>query len=141
MRQGLTIKIVDADADYLGIAIHASNERFAGSTRIYAGLAQLSEFADRIAGFPSNPQDERKYEFGTSDPGFTGGWCKLYLRCIDGAGHVRLDIEVEDDDHRHESATAQLGFRVLAADIDQFVLKLREVEQEQVGDANLPMAV
>ena len=77
MQRGLTITIVDPDPDYLGIEIGASNERFAGSTRIYAGLAALSEFANHIAGFPSNPKDERSYEFGSPDPGFAGGHCTL----------------------------------------------------------------
>jgi len=52
------------------LEIRASNPRFAGSTGIYAGLTELSEFADRIGGFPSNPQDERNYEFGTPDKGY-----------------------------------------------------------------------
>ena len=139
--QGLTITIVDVDPDYLGIEISASNARFAGATRIYAGLKELSEFADRIAGFPSNPQDTRTYVFGTSEPGFAGGYCNIQLKCIDNAGHARLDVVLEDDGNLNESATAKLSFRVLAADIDLLTIRLREIENEQAGKANLPVAV
>jgi hypothetical protein len=38
MAADLTIKILDLDDDYLGIEIHASNERSSGSARIYAIL-------------------------------------------------------------------------------------------------------
>ena len=141
MQRGLTIAVVDVDPDYLGVEICASNNRFAGSTRIYAGLSELSEFADRIAGFPSNPQDERNYEFGTRNPGFAGGYCSLHLHCIDGAGHAILDIAFEDDDRLHETAVAKFSFCTLAADIDRFVVRLRKLEQEQSGDASLPMAL
>jgi hypothetical protein len=89
MQHGLTIAIVDVDPDYLGSEIHASNDRFAGTTWIYAGLTELGEFAAQVAVFPSNTQDERNYEFGTPDPGIAGGYCKLSFQCIDRARHVR----------------------------------------------------
>ena len=138
MQQGLTITIVDVDPDYLGIEIRAANDRFAGSTWIYAGLSQLSEFADRMAGFPTNPQDDRKYEFGTPDPGFAGGYCSFHLQCVDSSGHARLYVSLQDDYRVHELATATLAFPVLAADIDRFAVRLREIEKEQFGEANLP---
>jgi hypothetical protein len=63
------------------------------------------------------------------------------LHCIDGAGHAILDIAFEDDDRLHETAVAKFSFCTLAADIDRFVVRLRELEQEQLGEASLPMAV
>jgi hypothetical protein len=63
------------------------------------------------------------------------------LHCIDGAGHAKLDIAFEDDDRLHEAAMAKFSFCVLAADIDRFVVRLRKLEQEQSGDASLPMAL
>jgi hypothetical protein len=68
MTEGLRIRIVDPDDDYLGIEIQVSNGRFAGSTRIFAGLQELTEFSAKIAGFPANPDDERIYEFGSREP-------------------------------------------------------------------------
>lgn len=140
MRSGVNITVVDVDRDYLGIEIRASNDRFAGSARIYAGLTQLTEFADAIAGFPSSPQDERKYVFGASGQQFAGGCCNFSLRCTDYAGHARLDVAIEDDEVHDQAGIAKFGFGVLAADIDQFTLKLREMEKEQTGEATLPSA-
>ena len=45
---GLRASVIDGgDDDYLGIEIYSSANRFAGTTRIYAGLNELSEFAAR----------------------------------------------------------------------------------------------
>jgi hypothetical protein len=135
----LIIKIVDPDPDYLGIEIRASNPRFAGTTRIYAGLLELSELAARIEGFPNNPQDERKYEFGSTEPNIAGGYCSLFLHCIDGVGHSRIDLMLVDDDGRYEGATAEFGFPIIAAEIDNFISELREIEKAQAGEAKLSM--
>ena len=42
MDPGLTVTALDPDEDYLGIEVSASNDRFAGSAWIYAGLKELS---------------------------------------------------------------------------------------------------
>ena len=141
MQRGLTITIVDVDADYLGIDIRASNDRFGGSARIYAGLTELSEFADRIAGFPTSSADERNYEFGNRGRKFAGGYCSLRFRCIDSVGHARLEVALEDHDQLHESASAEFGFPVLAAEVDRFTARLRELEKDQDGSALLQQAV
>ena len=60
--------MVDPD-NYLGIEIRASNES--------SGLDQLSDFADCIAGFPVNAQDQRFYEFGSRAPSIAGGYSRL----------------------------------------------------------------
>ena len=110
-------------------------------TRIYSGLTELGEFADRIAGFPSNPQDERNCDFGAPGKRYAGGYCHLHFRCIDSVGHARLDIAIDDDEGRHESATAKLGFSVIAADIHGFISRLQEIEKEQFGEAHLRMSI
>ena len=137
LTQGLRIMVVDPDDDYLGIDIRAANNRFAGTARIYAGLNELSEFANQIRGFPANIYDERTYEFGTPDPSKAGGYCKLRFQCVDHAGHVVMAIVVEDDDHWYPPGNAELSFGVEAAEIDRFVARLREVEQERSGEAVL----
>jgi hypothetical protein len=122
MRQGLSITIVDVDPDYLGIDIRAGNDRFAGSARIYAGLTELGEFADCIAGFPTSSTDTRNYEFGSRDRGFAGGYCGLSFRCTDSVGHARVEVSLRDDAHRHELASAEFSFPVAAAAVDQLCL-------------------
>ena len=135
--QGLRIKVVDPDTDYLGIDIHAANERFAGTARIYAGLDELSEFANQIGAFPTNIHDERTYEFGSPDPSMAGGYCKLRFQCVDRAGHVLIAIIVEDDDGRYPPGKAELSFKAEPAEIDRFVERLREIELERSGEAVL----
>jgi hypothetical protein len=138
MTFGLTVAVVDPDDDYLGIEIQASNERFAGSTRIYAGLEELSQFANTIVGFPENHQDRRTHEFGSRDPSTAGGYCNLNLRCLDCAGHVGVDVVLEDDYGLYAPASVRLSFQAEAAAIDRFVQSLRTVERERRGSAVLP---
>ena len=137
MSAGLTITAVDADVDYLGIEIYASNGRFSGSTWIYAGVDELSEFAGEIEGFPSGPEDQRMHEFGTREPGYAGGFCKISLRCLDRRGHVAIHIVIEDDDARYAAAEAQFSFASEPAALDRFIENLRSVERERSGSASL----
>jgi hypothetical protein len=133
----LKINVIDPDPDYLGIEISASSARFCGATRIYAGLDQLTEFTQVIGGFPTSPEDERWYEFGTKDEGFAGGYCALRFFCRDRAGHAAVDIEIEDDGAFYSVGSARFTIPVLPAEIDEFVKNLKLVEQAQSGEARL----
>lgn len=137
LMEGMIIKVVDPDDDYLGIEIFASNERYSGATRIYAGLDELGEFAALIDGFPNSSYDERKYEFGSRDESFAGGYCSLRFHSTDMVGHTAVEIEIEEDTQHYTSAMAKMTFKTEAADIDNFVQQLREVEREQAGEATL----
>jgi hypothetical protein len=141
MTAGLRIRIVDPDDDYLGIEIHVSNGRFAGSTRIFAGLEELTEFAAKIASFPTNPDDERLYEFGSRKPQIAGGYGRMPFHCIDRAGHAAIEVIIEDDDRYYSAASARLSLQVGAADIDRFIKRLRELQKERSGEAVLPSSV
>ena len=133
----LTIKVVERDDDYLGIDIRAVTDRFAGSARIYAGLDELTEFADHIAGFPRTVDDERTYEFGSRDAGVAGGFCSLRFHCTDGSGHARVDAVIEDDAGFYEFGSASFSFQVFAHGIDQFASTLRKINNEKSGEASL----
>jgi hypothetical protein len=138
MTSGLRITVTDPDPDYLGIEILASSGRFSGAAKIYAGLDELSKFAEVITGFPTGWKDERKYVFGTKDKGIAGGYCALRFYCRDGSGHSIVDVEFEDDDRYYYSeASARFTFPVLPAELDQFVEQLRSVERAQSGEARL----
>ncbi len=151
MIPGLTIAVVDVDDDYLGIDIAAVNERFAGSARIYAGLHQLSEFANAITGFPARPDDKRIFEFGVRDAGRrrrAGGFVGLEFHCPDRAGHPELSVAIEDDAQWHSEASSRFTFPIEAAALDRFVVALRDLERDallrqvtwavKVGYATLP---
>ena len=137
MAARLTIRIVDPDDDYLGVEIHAFNDRFAGSTRIYAGIEELSEFAAHIAGFPAKASDERIYEFGSRKPSVAGGYCSLRFHCLDRSGHAAVEIALEDDDQLYTVGAAQLSFHIAAAAIDRFARALRELQGARSGEATL----
>jgi hypothetical protein len=134
---GLTISVVDPDDDYLGIEIRACSDRFAGSARIYAGLDELSAFADRLTGFPEGNDDRRTYEFGSREPSMAGGYCGLLLRCVDQAGHVAVAVTIDDDGDRYAPASAQMSFPTEAAAIDTFIASLREIQFKKSGVALL----
>jgi hypothetical protein len=136
-QSGLTIKIVDPDQDYVGIEIRAANGRFAGSAAIYAALDDLRKFADRIAGFPSNPEDERDYEFGARGPAVAGGYCHLRFVCLDRAGHAAVDVQLEDDSRRHSGGSALFRFLILAAAVDRFTDALHGLDGARSGSATL----
>ena len=135
---GLKIKVVDPDEDYLGIDIQAANPRYAGSARTFAGLHELTQFANYIRGSPASVQDERVYEFGSRDRSIAGGYCKLWLRCVDHSGHPVIEVMIEDDEQRCPSGHTELSIKVEAAGIDRFVERLFEIEREKSGQAVLP---
>ncbi len=140
MTQGLRIVVTDPDEDYLGIEILASSDRFSGATRIYAGLHELTTFADAISGFPTSAQDQRTYVFGTKDKGFAGGFCALRFFCWDLAGHAAVNVEFEEDDAWYPEASARFTIPVLPADIDEFIRQLRLADEAQSGEARLEPA-
>jgi hypothetical protein len=141
MERGLRIPVVDPDEDYLGIEVCAASSRFAGATRIYAGFDELSALASQIEGFPTTSQDERRFEFGSTDPGVAGGFASLRFHCVDGAGHTELEVVLTDDDRLYASASAKFAFPIAAAGVDQFTRRLRDVERNRSGEAELPAAV
>jgi hypothetical protein len=140
MEPGLTIKALDPDEDYLGIEVAASNERFAGSAWIYAGVEELSELAAKMDGFPRSYDDRRTHEFGNRDPAFAGGFVSITLRCLDRAGHVAVDVVVEDDAGRYSRAYAGFSFQTEPAALDHFIERLRKVERDRFGSASLAVA-
>lgn len=137
MERGLTIRAIDPDEDYLGIEVAASNDRFAGSAWIYAGIEELSELAATIEGFPRSFEDRRTHEFGNRDPAFAGGFVSVTLRCLDRAGHLAVDLILEDDAGRYPRAHAEFGFQTEPAALDHFVESLRKVERDRYGSASL----
>lgn len=96
--------------------------------------------ASAIAEFPRTPADERRYEFGSSDAKVAGGYVRICLRCVDGAGHALLEVVVEGDDRVHTPGSAAFSFPVWAADVDRFVERLRVIDRARKGEAALPAA-
>lgn len=140
MERGLTITALDPDENYLGIEVVASNERFAGSAWIYAGVQELSELATKLDGFPRSYDDRRTHEFGNRDPAFAGGFVSITVRCLDRAGHLAVDLVLEDDAGRYARAYAAFGFQTEPAALDHFIESLRKVARDRFGSASLAVA-
>lgn len=137
MAAGLSITVIDPDEDYLGIEVAASNRRFACSSRIFAGLGELGEVADALAGFPASASDIRQVEFGTVDPKFAGGSVRLRFVASDTLGHANVEIECVDDDDRYSPGSAAFEFPVEPAGVDRFTTALRALESHRSGEARL----
>ena len=140
MERGLTITALDPDEDYLGIEIVASNERFAGSAYIYAGVDELSELAAKLDGFPHSSDDRRAHEFGNRDPAFAGGFVSIAWHCLDRAGHLGVDLVLEDDASRYPPAHAAFSFQTEPAAVDHFIEDLRKIESNRFGSASLTLS-
>jgi hypothetical protein len=141
MAPGLRILVVDPDDDYLGVELRAASARYAGSTRIYAGLEELSQLASQIEGFPRDAADDRRYEFGSTDPRIAGGFARLRFYCVDGAGHAAIEVTIEDDDQWHTRASATFSFRIEPLELDRFLKRLRDVQGKRRGEAVLAASV
>lgn len=134
---GLNIKVVDPDQDYLGVEVTAFNGRFSCSSRIFAGLEELGEIADALAGFPSSISDMRDVQLGNVDPKYAGGYVRLSFATTDTPGHASVAIECADDGDMYLSGSAAFEFPVEPAGIDRFVTALRAVESHRSGSAKL----
>lgn len=139
MNTGIVIEVVETDPDYTGIAIRVWNERFCGSTFIFAGLDELSRFADAIAGFPSDLAEHyRSFEFGRlRGMRFAGGYCRFDLVDMQPAQGAAAHVYIQDDTQRFSEATASFVVPVEAAALDRFVSALKQIEKARAGRAVL----
>lgn len=137
MEIGLTITVVDPDEDYLGIEVFVSSVRYAGSTRVFAGLDELERLADKLTGFPASAQDERDFELGIKSTVYAGGYVGLFVHTVDSLGHSVIDVEIIDDDQKYSAGSACFTIPVEAAGIDRFVQGLRAAQSARSGSARL----
>lgn len=126
--------------DIVQIRIAMSNGRFSASADVYVGAGELTEAAELVTGFPTNPKDTRELHFGSFGPDFAGGAVRLQFMCTDLAGHTRMTATVEDDHLSREQkqvqqATIFMDFEPAA--LDDFVMGLRRLEQQHNGCAKL----
>ena len=137
MEKGLTLSVVEPDEDYLGIEVFVSRGRYAGSSRIFAGLDELGLIADKLEGFPNSPDDERTFELGVEGNVYAGGHMAVSAHTVDSLGHSVVDIEIVDDDDRYSAGSACFTVSVEAAGIDRFVQGLRAAQYARAGVARL----
>lgn len=137
MSSGLRILLDDFDESYLGITIHARNERYSGTTYIYAEPNDLTKLAEKISNFPTSGSDEKIYELGSLDPKRAGGYCRVRFYTLDSQGHIALEIQMNDDDSYYKEANAKFHFSLFPVNIDLFIQELNAMQAKGFGEANL----
>jgi hypothetical protein len=138
---GLTIRVNSFDDWLFEIELRAWNERFTATTFIESSLTQLGQSASCIAGSPATPEDERSFIFGSRGSAESRGYCNLFFRATDSAGHAVVDVVVQDGGPPGghvagmRTAKAEFSIPVEAAEIDRSVLALRAVQMTEMGEA------
>jgi hypothetical protein len=136
MDAGITIEVVDVDPDYLGLSVRVWNDRYCGSTYIFAAPGQLAAFAEAIAGFPRTLMDDRFFELGRlRGLRFAGGYCRFDLQYRAPAEGAWCRVLIQDEVQRFGDATATLTLPIEAAGVDRLASSLRAVEQARAGTA------
>lgn len=120
------------------LRVSASDGFFSGLTQIYTTWEGLSEFTARLQGFPRTTKDMLE-DINGAPGGYS--YLRLVFRCINGAGHVATEVEMEQNqalvglvDIR---AKAMLGFLIEPLAIDSFVSQLQSMTQVKKGSAKL----
>jgi hypothetical protein len=138
MNPGLKVTYLYHDIDLIKIRIAAENASFRGSADVYVGTDGLLEAAAVLEGFPKDHRDTREVVFGTAGPKFAGGSVRLNFYCKDGAGHTAFRAEIEEDyegQQRAQCATVFVDFE--PASLDQFLIELRQIEEQHQGAATM----
>ena len=143
LARGISFAILWFDDEVIELSVRASNGRFAGTARLYAGREGLAEVASAFRGFPSSNADSRELVLGTFDPACAGGGVRLRLGCTDAAGHAAVEAELRTDPQASEvgqSERAQLVVVVEPGAIDDFVAAVDRMPVEVGAVAHLRQA-
>ena len=139
MDAGLEVAIDWWDDDVVILRVRASNGRFAGTTKLYAGHQSWLAFAEVLRDFPVDSSDAREYQLGTFDPSYAGGGISVKFFCTDGVGHTAVAIRIYGtavgSDQRAE--TANFAITIEASAVDSFVQQLRGMELRRGASAFL----
>jgi hypothetical protein len=138
MVRGIEIRYLYHDNDVIQLQIVADNGRFRGTTRVYAGIGELSDIAESLRGFPEDPYDKRQVMFGQFGRKIAGGAVRLRLYCRDMAGHPVIEVKIEAAyaaSYVAETMTALIDFEPAALDV--FLQELPKLEKQFSGCAAL----
>jgi hypothetical protein len=138
VKPSLSFEHIWEDDSMIELRVLATNGLFSGVTQIYTSWDSLNEFANRLRGFPRTTSD-----IVEDANGEIGGYSyfRLVFRCITGAGHPVVEIEMEQNqacagpgDIR---GRAKLGFRIDGTAVDRFVAQLQAMVNSKTGSALL----
>ena len=141
--QGLELRVMDVDADYVLVEIAAADGMFAGTASLYSGESAVSELADGLAGFPARSDDVREIILGSRTQRAADGWVRVHCSCVNRSGQAVLEIQLLDKAVRGSAVPREVIVRldVEAAAIDRFVDQLRTLPQQAGARALLGPAV
>jgi len=132
MDPGVRFEILWNDADLFEVRVSAWNGVFGGSADVYVGIGGLVKSAHDLEGFPQNPSDKRKLQFGEFGFRSTGGAATIDFYCNDSAGHALVEVRIESDHAgRAPAQSVFLAAAVEPAAVDSFVSDLRRLEKDQ----------
>jgi hypothetical protein len=138
MKPSLSFEHIWEDDSMIELRVSATDGLFSAVTQIYTNWESLNEFTNRLRGFPHTILDTVE-----DTNGQIGGYSyfRIFFRCIDGAGHAAVEIEMEQNralagpaDIR---ANAKLGFPIEPLAIDRFVAQLQAMVDSKAGSALL----
>jgi hypothetical protein len=135
---GLEITLLRRDNDVCDLGVSAWSGAFRAVTEIHSEVGCLEDLAEKLTGFPRNPDDAREVVLGTYHRRLAGGGAKLKFFCADRAGHSYFECTIESAmDSRNVFQHARISMPVEAAAVDLFVRDLRRVERERTGGVTL----
>lgn len=138
VKPSLSFEHIWEDDSMIELRVSATDGLFSGLTQIYTSWESLSEFANHLRGFPRTTLDTVEDTNGES-----GGYSylRVLFRCIDGAGHAAVEIEMEQNQAlagpADIRASVKLGFSIEPVAIDGFVAQLQAMVNSKKGSALL----
>lgn len=130
MENGIKLELIWSDQDVIEVVLSCSNGHFSGRAEIYLGHGELSELAEALRGFPSNPSDSRELELGSFNPSHADGGVRMNFHCSDSSGHAVVEIRIRGDGcwAIGEPESVALRIPIEPAGVDSFVLQLMTID-------------
>jgi hypothetical protein len=136
----LRFKLHPSGQEYAELEVFASNGRFSGRVSKFPSHEDLSQLLEDLRGFPRSIDQEVKFSLGTiceDKDEFASGYVAFRWYCLDGRGHVGIDITLQDDDYSNLSGRAEFTISCLPLEIDRFVVQFERVIRSSTGEASL----
>lgn len=136
---GLTISVVVDDEDMLELSVHAANTSYSGRVWCYVAKDEPGRLAQYLERFPLDVSETREYVLG--DPCREGlSRAKVRLACVDGLGHIDVDVTLRSDARVEFVGEVALRFRTVPVALDSFVSQLRSLSGIAGAGAHLELA-
>jgi len=129
VKPGLQIEYLGNDEDVIELSVAASNGRFSGRARAYAGADFFKEIQERVSGFPVDAKDRREIEFGDFDAQASGA-VTLRFFCKNRSGHAFIDVEIIAKREQFDgSESVRLMLPIEAGALDEFLAEVANLKE------------